>query len=721
MSTILTLIIAIYILSVIIKPKKSKITAATNTKQAYKSEMSYTDMPVRVTVSYQEPERASVDKTANVEWTGNEPFNFKGFHISNPLTYYAQKIDGNFEPSCIYQNLVVSAETGVSDISLGYYPSYKEMTPKQRAYYLRWMAEGRRAPLQEIGYAFVFFYGLERRALYDKKDRKEILYECIRLLEIYSESSSFNGYLSRFITYLLALDKNILDFDSSVSLLKKIHVKYGQEDALLLIMSYYYEKEIPLTPELAMLAAKMSPNTMRSIVFDRVHEEFVKLFSHKYQDTYPGGLVLKASKNNTSIGYFPASAALSHYGGFNCQNVSVPNVFGIPSQFKKSEAIFNECIEELKSLSRLVQKGIDIKDRAAYEALPARLRETSEHPDAAKWRNLISSKELNNFFIYTQVSELADLMGFENKEKYTRKQCEQIVSTAECLGYFIMPNVRITDRSYNSSEIVAVGRLAETIQTERIGRAKASSVILELAMHLAKADGRVDSSEVAFINRFIEKDLGLNNAELKIMEMYANVMLKEIPSFQITLKKLKETLSSTQLNKLTEFVLGLSAADGDISQPEIKLMYKMCKVFEIDSAVIDNVVSPKFETVQTTINRDKLAALISETKEVGHMLSEVFQEFETIAEEEDISDQHETVYDTKFDGLDIRYAAVLSELMKKDEWQTEEFQKLVREKGLMPSAVIEEINLWSDEHFEDYLIEESDVIEINRGLLGAAA
>ena len=64
-------------------------------------------------------------------------------------------------------------------------------------------AAGRRA-LDDIGYAFLYFYGLERRLLVEQQDLSPIVKEVVRLLETYTFSGSFDGYLSRFLSYTLA-------------------------------------------------------------------------------------------------------------------------------------------------------------------------------------------------------------------------------------------------------------------------------------------------------------------------------------------------------------------------------------------------------------------------------------------------------------------------------------------------------------------------------------
>jgi len=66
--------------------------------------------------------------------------------------------------------------------ALGYWPRYENMTPGQRGNYLSWLASGKQGQLDDIGYAFVYFYGLERRVFIDGKDVDLIIPEVVRLL-----------------------------------------------------------------------------------------------------------------------------------------------------------------------------------------------------------------------------------------------------------------------------------------------------------------------------------------------------------------------------------------------------------------------------------------------------------------------------------------------------------------------------------------------------------
>lgn len=71
---------------------------------------------------------------------------------------------GPNEPSTIFTALPVTEPTDPDSVPRpGYYPSYADLTPEQRWIYLRWL-EDISQPVN-IGYVFIYYYGLERQML----------------------------------------------------------------------------------------------------------------------------------------------------------------------------------------------------------------------------------------------------------------------------------------------------------------------------------------------------------------------------------------------------------------------------------------------------------------------------------------------------------------------------------------------------------------------------
>ena len=92
---------------------------------------------------------------------------------------------------------------------LHYWPNYSTIEAQARATYLDWLSSGRSDTRYNIGYVFLYFYGLERRVFVDKADeqeRSDIVSEVRRLLEIYGDNHSIRRYLGAFIDATNLLD-----------------------------------------------------------------------------------------------------------------------------------------------------------------------------------------------------------------------------------------------------------------------------------------------------------------------------------------------------------------------------------------------------------------------------------------------------------------------------------------------------------------------------------
>ena len=93
------------------------------------------------------------------------------------------------EPSLIDVELEIEQGDINDDEDIGYYPSYRNLSPKQRYKYLNWLKDISR-PIP-IGYVFIFYYGLERHLLYGKV---ELAFDMIVKLRKFHDNNSFNGY-----------------------------------------------------------------------------------------------------------------------------------------------------------------------------------------------------------------------------------------------------------------------------------------------------------------------------------------------------------------------------------------------------------------------------------------------------------------------------------------------------------------------------------------------
>ena len=130
------------------------------------------------------------------------------YQLCDPMVYFSEGTPAEDEASCIELSLEVGKPVWEAGNAFGYYPTYAKISPNHAANYLSWLSNGRTGPSTDIGYAFLFFYGLERRLIVERQDLSPIVKECVRLLETYTFSGSFDGYLSRFLAFTMAQSRN---------------------------------------------------------------------------------------------------------------------------------------------------------------------------------------------------------------------------------------------------------------------------------------------------------------------------------------------------------------------------------------------------------------------------------------------------------------------------------------------------------------------------------
>lgn len=220
----------------------------------------------------------SASTSSKMSWYSlSEPVQVHGLNLPNPMTYVGDPAQSG-EPSAINPKYALAAGR-VSD-ALGYWPSYSQMTGSQRRYYIEWMASGRIVMPLELGYAFVFFYGLERRALHDQKDKVPIFEEVARLRALHvagaeKVSASFMGYTGSFLWLLLAQEPHLYNERQVQSL-----VESGgrwQEEYIAALLTWCSTHATYLPGWLAFAIAKNLPDSQQGVISKNAEHQIRRL------------------------------------------------------------------------------------------------------------------------------------------------------------------------------------------------------------------------------------------------------------------------------------------------------------------------------------------------------------------------------------------------------------------------------------------------------------
>ncbi len=677
--------------------------------------------------------------SANVRWlSAGESIEVAGENIPIGLIYVGEdknRRNGPSEPSLINPKLKFAR--GIVDISerlTSYWPSYDSISPEARRAYLQWLSSGRKAPHANIGYVFLFFYGLERRVFVDAKtdqaaagDIPIIIAEVERLLSIYGKNNSFNNYASRFV-----------DFLRQGQILARRYQKAPPAP-----LPYGYEMPVELRIGLGQLAADKQPmpadwalawvlsdhNVGKRTPVTRCKEAFAQLFCMRYEERYGAGMVLPQNKTRLRLQYNTASAGLppQELDGLS----GIPDVTATSAARKKLQQLVDECTVQLEPYSRYLGRNPDTPD--ALEGLlqlPVNL-----WPPTARTALAELKQRIGDGMVVMSFGELAGRL--QSAGSLSREKVLTLARALESLHIGIEPDVLTGSRTPKSEDNVALfATQADDGDLRSSPAYSAASVTLDLACAVAAADGDTSPQEIMLLSQHIDSWSHLSGAHRKRLKAHLRLQLNQPPTLQ-SLKKKLEPLAEPAKRVVAAFLAHLAQVDGEVSPAEVKLLERVYKTLQLDpqSLYSDLHVASSGSSVgssQTTpsipgaspskpvggfaLDQERIAQLQRETEQVSALLAQVFVD-DKPAEPDDVVVE-ETVEDTSsICGLDADHSAFLRVLVSRTEWSHDELEAVASDMELMLDGALEQINDMAFEHFDMPVTEGKDPFEVNPDIM----
>ncbi|WP_236180791.1 tellurite resistance TerB family protein [Pseudomonas sputi] len=693
-------------------------------------------------VSFKIPD-ASKQKS-DARWVpAGESVTVAGFSLPGGMLYVGSAL-GRYdaqEPSLLNPKLrIAKSYVDIEDRLMSYWPSFHSISPEARRGYLQWLEGGRRDPLADTGYVFLFFYGLERRALVDalsdpqvKTEIPLIVKEVQRLLRIYGESRSFRGYAEGFLDYLSnqTLDPSLyLGPPPDV-----VAYSYEMPLPLRIGLGQHAANRRPLDATWALAWALADPNISRRTPVTRCKNVFAALFKLKYASTHPAGLMLAQNKTKLKASYRPASAVLMAPS----LNVGdLPDVMATSGTRKSLQWLVELCTSELEPYSRYL--GRNPESAEALEGLlqlpvplwPARARMELDELQSRIGDDLI-------------VMSFGELAGrFKSAGALSRDKVLALARALESLHIGMEPDVLAGSRTPKAEDRIALFVTQPEDGSLRASAAyNAASVTLDLASSVASADGDTSNEEVSLLAQHIDSWSHLSVAHRKRLKAHLQIQIQQPPTLA-SLKKKLDPLTVEAKRTIASFLAHLAQADGIVSPAEVKLLERVYKALQLDNQLLYSdlhgaasgasitPVKPATSSTPTepgtqsaavanqgfVLDHERIAELQRETAKVSALLAQVFTD-DQVEEPEQAVETVESATEITADvaGLDLEHSAFLRLLISRAEWSRSELEAAASDMELMLDGALEQINDMAFERFDMPVTEGDDPIEINTDIL----
>lgn len=672
-----------------------------------------------------------------------------GYPIHGGLLYVGKGLaepDGSRTDAALINPALSVAKTGANYIlrQLPYWSFYSGISPEARAAYLKWLAVGRSDPAADVGYVFLYFYGLERRVLVDaltsaaaRAEVPAIKKEIERLLGIYANSGSFQGYAESLLSVIEAREANLElpgDIPPPLPPTRELSFKHR------LGLGLFAKNSRPLPAEWAYTWLMGDPTTNLRTPAQRCPDEFKKAFIAQYKSEYGDGMKLPVNKTRLKVVHRPASPSLlGNYKLFSKGvELDLPDVTVLTSQVKKLQQIANTCMAQLDGYSRYLGRNPDNAGTAdALVELPFAL-----WPEQYR-------EPLNQMRDTVQKAGKPLLIKFEKLRSWlpewndiTRPKYQTLARVLGDAGIGIEPDIKFGGKLPTADSQIALfaddGVAGFTEPSVEYG---AAALTLHLAVAVSAADGQVDGPERQLLMRQLEDWLHLDESAKLRLHAHLRLLMAEPPGLN-SLKKRIETLSLSAREAIGEFLARVAQADNEVTPAEVKLLERIFKMLELDVQAMYSKVHalanepvtvvpasgeqppryaiPKPPTPKPTgvqIDMTRVAALHADSEKVSSILGSIFIEDVPHPEPDEApppeADEPTPAQQDSLIGLDAEHTALLRLLCTRTEWARVELEELAADRGLMLDGALEGINDAAFDAYDQPFTEGEDPVEIN--------
>ena len=669
---------------------------------------------------------------ANTWWwiPPGEPFTVDNRIIEDGMVYVGERLQAAkhylTEPALINPSLDINwRRPDRAGSSMTYYPAYSEISPGARAAFLEWLIDGRKNPSAYIGYVFLFFYGLERRLLFDLKSDIQhqtsdtIRHEIQRLRTLYADNNSFNRYSTNLLCYIQDLQfvQSLPVKDQTRNELQKTLRKYltGNNYSLFGIkffIALYTGLQQSIPPQLLLAYYRYSNGFTKSSIVNKCSAEFNELFILRCWERYTTGYVFADNNYPLTAKYNPAS------NGLNAATRTFSKLFDVEFALQDNaniQKLADDCVEELRKYSRRKGQTSNTTANIALQSLlPARLLQKRYRKPARALHSYIAHGRDPQHSPAT-LAFLVNMLNTHSQTKFklpetnTNKVLLVLLSFLQKLSIGIEPDIRFGSKDVQFDEPLVIFQIDHAAPSTPSAKYKTALSTAHLIAIVNRALGTANEPSQLVKSAWRGQGEIAEHHKTRL-EAHLRYYISSCLYEEHSLKRTVTALSTTNQQAIGKAILGVATKEIDgivTTTHDLKTIYSSIGLPEdwlprelrefaaptIATSVAIALPAPEILEPQVVIDPEKLRITQEETEIVASLLATVFTEDESIFDlDVDINTDISVLTPITSDGssesviqitgLDTKHSALVGKLIEQMEWERAEVQILAAAIGI---------------------------------------
>ena len=692
------------------------------------------------------PTAAEIKSEGNACWVPKgKTVKVSGMEISHGMIYVGSKLRsqkyGGVDNCLINPKLKVAAHSGIYDVdTIGYWPSYDGLSPKARRKYLMWLEGGAKDPDANISFAFLYFYGLERRLFLDKSfdEAESLLSEMGRLQRIYPDNRSLERYVENALSFATI-------FDPISTSIPTLEIPKRSSWELPMSVSLYLGNKLKLGEALnnddVLLWFLNHPEKHLRTPANRLEDEFISLVRAKLDEAQPNGPRVRKPKGEYNPEYSSCSSTFSTK--FKKYTKGIPDISNIKAPVNVVQKLADEAMDELDKLSRLLGRSPEAKGTfKALSLLPPQLISNFGGKKINEVKTWISDRLNDKSGVFTFQEFIKKTTDFDGN-KVTKSIHRDVYSFVKSLGWSMIPTPYETIGTLKpKSKFLLIQAGTKASSEEKPSEDYLLAFLkISLGAYIAHADDRLLEVEVEVLIQKVKKLTQLTTEERNRLYDVISWLSIQTTDFGAINRKIK-SVGHIEKKALAELAIAVAVADGKIEPGEVRALETVYQTLGFDKKDLYSglhslgATKPQFneknalsdqkqpalpEGISNGVELDmeRVQNTLADTQKASALLASIFEDEEPEASEPAITtDELDVDVNQRFRGLDSVHAQLLTELLGRNKWLRDDFMHLASSLNLLPDGAMEVINEWAFEKYDEPILEDGEPIEVYADLLG---